>query len=64
MKLDCSKAHILLKWKGVWDSETTFEKTVKWYRSYYEKDKRILTAQDLESYVADAKAKNIEWAIS
>ena len=62
LKLDCSKAHILLKWKDVWDSETTFEKTVKWYKSYYENNKEILTQSDLESYIADAKAKNIEWA--
>ncbi|HKM19083.1 MAG TPA: CDP-glucose 4,6-dehydratase [Aliarcobacter sp.] len=63
LKLDCSKAHILLKWKDVWDSETTFEKTVKWYKAYYEDDKKILTQNDLESYIADAKAKKIEWAI-
>ena len=61
LKLDCSKAHIILKWKDVWDSETTFEKTVLWYKSYYENDKVFLTMQDLESYVADAKTKNIEW---
>ncbi|MDX4027744.1 CDP-glucose 4,6-dehydratase [Aliarcobacter skirrowii] len=62
LKLDCSKAHILLKWKDVWDSETTFEKTVKWYKSYYENNKEILTQNDLESYIADAKIKNIEWS--
>ena len=62
LKLDCSKAHILLKWKDVWDSETTFEKTVKWYKDYYENNKEILTQSDLESYIADAKRKNIEWA--
>ena len=62
LKLDCSKAHILLQWKDVWDSETTFEKTVKWYKSYYQNDKIILTYDDLESYVSDAKAKNIEWS--
>ena len=63
LKLDCSKAHILLKWKDVWDSETTFEKTVKWYKAYYENNKEVLTQSDLESYIADAKRKNIEWAI-
>ena len=64
LKLDCSKAHILLKWKDVWDSDTIFEKTVKWYKAYYEEDKRILTQNDLESYVADAKVKNIEWTVN
>ncbi len=63
LKLDCSKAHILLKWKDVWDSETTFEKTVKWYKAYYENNKEVLTQNDLESYITDAKEKNIEWAI-
>lgn len=62
LKLDCSKAHILLKWKDVWESETTFEKTVKWYKSYYENDKTVLTKNDLEAYITDAKKKNIEWA--
>lgn len=61
LKLDCSKAHILLKWKDVWDSQTTFEKSVKWYKSYY-KDATILTQSDLQSYIADAKVKNIEWS--
>lgn len=60
LKLDCSKAHIVLKWKDVWDSDTTFEKTVKWYKSYYENNK-ILSEEDLECYIKDAKTKNIEW---
>ncbi|CAM3610097.1 CDP-glucose 4,6-dehydratase [Arcobacter aquimarinus] len=63
LKLDCSKAHILLKWKNVWDSQTTFKKTVNWYKAYYENNKKILTKSDLESYIADAKSKNIEWAV-
>ena len=64
LKLDCSKAHILLKWKDVWNSNTTFEKTVKWYKSYYEENKKVLTQNDLESYITDAKVKNIEWTIN
>lgn len=63
LKLDCSKAHILLKWKDVWDSQTTFEKTVKWYKSYYEENENILTKEDLINYIADAKAKRIEWTL-
>ena len=62
LKLDCSKAHILLKWRDVWNSQTTFEKTVNWYKSYYEENKNILTSQDLDSYVYDAKEKNMEWS--
>lgn len=62
LKLDCSKAHILLKWKDVWDSHTTFEKTVNWYKAYYENHKEVLTTNDLKSYVSDAKAKKLEWS--
>jgi CDP-glucose 4,6-dehydratase len=60
LKLDCSKAHILLKWKDVWDSETTFEKTVLWYKVFYENG-MIDTLNDLNQYIADAKNKNIDW---
>lgn len=61
LKLDCSKARVKLKWNSVWDSTTTFEKTVKWYKNYYEKGK-IETKENLESYIIDAIKKNIEWA--
>jgi len=60
LKLDCSKAHIKLKWKDVWDSQTTFEKTTSWYKSYYETN-TICTKENLQSYILDAQAKNIEW---
>lgn len=62
LKLDCSKAHIILKWKDVWNSEKTFEKTVNWYKSYYE-DNQTLTEDDLINYVDDAKQKGIAWAV-
>lgn len=61
LKLDCSKAHILLKWKDVWESETTFEKTVLWYKNYYENG-AIETLNDLNQYIADAKKKKLPWS--
>ena len=63
LKLDCSKAHILLNWKDVWDSDKTFEMTVKWYKDFYE-DKKVLTFSDLKRYVEDARNKNIEWGLN
>lgn len=63
LKLDCSKAHIRLKWKDVWESETTFEKTVLWYKNFYENN-TINTINDLKQYIDDAKTKRIEWAVS
>lgn len=61
LKLDCSKAHIKLHWKDVWESEQTFEKTVWWYKAFYENGD-VWTQHDLEVYIADAKTKKIEWA--
>jgi CDP-glucose 4,6-dehydratase len=61
LKLDCSKAHTILKWKNVWNSKITFQKTINWYKTYYENYKITLTEDDLDSYVSDAKNNNIEW---
>jgi len=62
LKLDCSKAHTQLKWKNVWNSERTFEKTVNWYKKFYEKE-NILSLDDLESFITDAKTIRLEWCI-
>ena len=64
LKLDCSKAHTLLKWKAVWNSEVAFERTVKWYQAYYERKNIILTKNDLEAYIAAAEKKGLPWAKS
>lgn len=50
LKLDCSKAHVKLGWKPVWNAEETFERTVNWYRAFYETE-TILTSDDLNSYL-------------
>lgn len=60
LMLDCSKANKLLHWQPVWDIEKTVEKTVLWYRSYYEQSK-INSIDDLVSYVIDANKKEISW---
>lgn len=63
LKLDCSKANILLEWKSVWNSDMTFEKTVTWYKSFYQ-DKQVFSLENLRAYVADAFQKNLPWATS
>lgn len=50
-----------LGWKDVLDSDTTFLKTVKWYKAFYEGN-QTLTQEDLKNYIIDAKNKNIEWS--
>lgn len=60
LKLDCSKAHIKLGWKAIWDSESTFQKTVEWYKAFYEDDV-ILSENDLMSYIENARVKQMSW---
>lgn len=64
LTLDCTKAHSLLKWESVWDSSNTFEKTVRWYKSFYENNNEILTDRDLNDYINDAIAKGLAWTKS
>jgi len=44
----------------VWDVHKTFEKTVQWYKYYYEKES-VMTTYDLDEYILDAQKKNIVW---
>lgn len=53
LKLDCTKAKHRLNWKPVWNLQRTVEKTVEWYREYYEHG-TILTWEQLETYLEDA----------
>jgi len=50
-----------LKWKPVWNSEQTIEKTALWYRRFY-KDHQVITQEDLENYVVDAQKAGLVWA--
>ncbi|PKL19094.1 MAG: CDP-glucose 4,6-dehydratase [Spirochaetae bacterium HGW-Spirochaetae-5] len=62
LKLDCSKAHMRLKWKSVWDSSKTFEATTNWYKEYYE-NKRIISEQQLGSFIKDAVNVGHSWTL-
>ncbi len=62
LKLDCSKAHIKLKWKGIWGAEQTFEKTASWYREFY-KSKNIISTEQLVCYIKDAENIDTPWAL-
>ncbi len=61
LKLDCSKARTELNWKPVWNGSIALEKTVQWYRSFYE-SKEIKTLEDINHYIEDTKRKNNLWA--
>lgn len=62
LMLDCSKANKILKWKPVWGIDETIDKTISWYKAFYE-DNQVLSLKDLTDYIVDAKAANILWAI-
>lgn len=62
LKLDCSKAQNLLKWRPVWNLDKALEITARWYKEYYENG-LILTANDLEEYIDFAKKKTLIWAV-
>jgi CDP-glucose 4,6-dehydratase len=57
LKLDCSKARTLLKWKPKLAIETAMDWIVKWYKSYVEgKDMRNITFEQIGQY--EEKLKN------
>jgi len=62
LTLNCSKARSELKWRSVWDVKDAVEKTVLWYKSFYESGE-LRSSQDLKEYIAEAKTKNIRWSI-
>jgi CDP-glucose 4,6-dehydratase len=49
LKLDSSKARAMLKWRPVWTSGEGIEKTVRWYRSFYEKE-TVVTFDQIAEY--------------
>lgn len=60
LMLDSTKAKQELNWGPVWNSETTFAKTVQWYKAYYG-DGRLLSDEDLAAYIVSAEQLNMPW---
>ncbi|MBX4197922.1 CDP-glucose 4,6-dehydratase [Candidatus Parcubacteria bacterium] len=61
LMLDSKKARTKLKWKSIWNSHKTFERTVTWYNKFYVQ-KELVTEQDLEEYINNAKRARVAWA--
>ncbi len=61
--IDSSKARKKLKWKSLWSGNKTFEKTVLWYKEYYTTGK-VMSLENLNEYINDAKRISVEWANS
>ena len=60
LKIDCSKAHIKLKWFPVWDSKKAFAVTTEWYREFYTQG-HLLSEKQLDSYIEEAKNVQACW---
>lgn len=54
LSLDISKARHYLDWHPVWSATKSIERTVKWYRTFYE-DGGLTTEADLSQYILDFK---------
>lgn len=63
LKLDSTKANRLLSWKPIWSTLRSLEKTVQWYKAYYEKG-IVLTENDLIDYIYDAKSQKAAWTLT
>lgn len=60
LKLDVSKARMVLNWKPVWNFDVTIEKTTNWYKDFYLNNK-IQTEQDWQMYINDASVQQLDW---
>ena len=61
LMLDCSKANKIMKWKPVWAINKTLQKTIGWYKDFYQNG-HINTEKDISDYVNAANKLEIEWA--
>ena len=58
LRLDISKAMIKLGWLPKWDLDTALERTVKWYKLFYEKeDIFIYSIKEIEDYEKEMKVR-------
>ena len=60
LKLDCSRAFELLKWKPVWNMSQTLFRTALWYRNFYEEG-TVISRDNLAEYVTEAGKKRLSW---
>ncbi|WP_337960806.1 hypothetical protein [Caloramator sp. mosi_1] len=65
MKLDISKARTYLQWYPVYDVYKAINKTIEWYKIYYENNNEDMyeyTLKQIEEYEREAKIKNMKWS--
>jgi len=57
LKLDCSKAYNKLKWKPSWNWEKAVEKTISWYKEFYENN-TVISENNMNEYIRSTIDKN------
>ncbi|MFC1875760.1 CDP-glucose 4,6-dehydratase [Thermodesulfobacteriota bacterium] len=62
LKLDCSKAKARLGWKPIWNEAAMFEKTVQWYRNFYQ-SQRVFSQDQLDKYTGEATRLDMPWVV-
>ncbi len=62
LMLDSSKATKVLDWHPVWGFVKTIDKTMGWYKKYYDYNE-IVSVETLSEYIDDAQKKNILWSL-
>lgn len=61
LRLDTTKARQLLQWQPVWKVVQAAQTTALWYQAYYQQ-RQILTQQQIQHYIADARQQGAVWA--
>ena len=61
LMLNARQAHDRLGWAPVWDIDTTFSRTIEWYRAFTTSG-RVSSHDDLAAYVGQAREKGMPWA--
>lgn len=65
LKLNCDKALFDFEWRPTLEFEETVKLTVDWYKEYYQnsvKSMHKFSINQIDSYTAIARLKNISWA--
>lgn len=60
LRLDCSRARVMLGWEPVWDTRRTIERTAGWYQAYHHAGE-VRSLEDLDGYVEEARARKLVW---
>lgn len=65
LKLDINKAKAFLKWHPLYDVNKAIEKTIHWYKMFYDntnEDMNKYTLMQIEEYENEAKSQKIIWS--